>query len=70
MVFAPKYRRKVFYEEKRLEIGAILRELCLMERGGNIEAEVCPDLSYAIVDSAQDKCIRVYGIVQSQANKK
>ena len=28
IVFAPKYRRKVFYEEKRLEIGKILRELC------------------------------------------
>lgn len=28
VVFAPKYRRKVFYEEKRLDIGAILRELC------------------------------------------
>ena len=26
VVFAPKYRRKVFYEEKRLEIGAILRD--------------------------------------------
>ncbi len=25
IVFAPKYRRKVFYEEKRLEIGQILR---------------------------------------------
>ena len=23
IVFAPKYRRKVFYEEKRLEVGAI-----------------------------------------------
>ena len=28
VVFAPKYRRKVFYGEKRLEIGKILRELC------------------------------------------
>jgi len=28
IVFAPKYRRKVFYEEKRLEIGQILRQLC------------------------------------------
>jgi len=28
IVFAPKYRRKVFYGEKRLEIGAILRSLC------------------------------------------
>jgi REP element-mobilizing transposase RayT len=28
IVFAPKYRRKVFYGEKRLEIGVILRSLC------------------------------------------
>ena len=28
IVFAPKYRRKVFYEEKRLEIREILRQLC------------------------------------------
>ena len=27
IVFAPQYRRKVFYGDKRLEIGAILREL-------------------------------------------
>ena len=27
IVFAPKYRRKVFYEEKRAEIREILREL-------------------------------------------
>lgn len=43
VVFAPKYRRKVFYEEKRLEIGAILRELCRWKGVGIIEAEVCPD---------------------------
>ena len=28
IVFAPKYRRKVFFGEKRIEIGAILRSLC------------------------------------------
>ena len=28
IVFAPKYRRKVFYEDKRLEIREILRKLC------------------------------------------
>ena len=28
IVFTPKYRRKIFYEQKRLEIGRILRELC------------------------------------------
>ena len=43
IVFAPKYRRKVFYGEKRLEIGAILRELCRWKGVEIIEAEVCPD---------------------------
>lgn len=43
VVFAPKYRRKVFYGEKRLEIGAILRELCRWKGMEIIEAEVCPD---------------------------
>ena len=43
VVFAPKYRRKVFYEEKRLEIGAILRELCRWKGVEIIESEVCPD---------------------------
>ncbi len=41
VVFAPKYRRKVFYGEKRLEIGAILRELCRWKGVNIIEAEVC-----------------------------
>ena len=28
IVFAPKYRRKVFYGEKRVTVGKILRQLC------------------------------------------
>ena len=43
ILFAPKYRRKVFYADKRLEIGAILRELCKWKGVNVIEAEVCPD---------------------------
>lgn len=40
VVFAPKYRRKEFYGSKRLEIGAILRELCSWKEVNIIEAEV------------------------------
>ena len=43
IVFAPKYRRKVFYGEKRREIGAILRQLCEWKGVEIIEAEVCQD---------------------------
>ena len=43
IVFAPKYRRKVFYQEKRQAIGKILRQLCEWKGVNIIEAEVCPD---------------------------
>ena len=50
IVWAPKYRRKVFYNEKRLEIGAILRELCKWKGVNIIEAEVCPDHIHMLVE--------------------
>ena len=43
VVFAPKYRRKVFYEGKRLEIREILRKLCAWKGVEIIEGEICPD---------------------------
>ena len=50
IVFAPKYRRKVFYEDKRLEVGAILRELCKWKEVTIITAEVCPDHVHMLVE--------------------
>ena len=43
IVFAPKYRRQVFYKQKKYEIGKILRKLCEWKGIEIIEAEVCPD---------------------------
>ena len=43
IVFAPKYRRQVFYKQKRVEIGRILRKLCEWKGVEIIEAEVCPE---------------------------
>lgn len=43
VVFAPKYRRRVFYGGRRSEIGQILRELCKWKGILLLEAEVCPD---------------------------
>ena len=50
VVFAPKYRRKVFYDEKRLEIGAILRELCRWKGINILEAEVCVDHVHMLLE--------------------
>ena len=50
IVFAPKYRRKVFYGEKRREIGAILRALCEWKKIRIIEAEVSPDPVHMLLE--------------------
>ena len=39
IVFAPKYRRKVFFEDRRLEIREILRTLCAWKGVEIIEGE-------------------------------
>ena len=49
IVFATKYRRKIFYGEKRLEIGAILRELCQWKGVEIIEGEICLDHIHLLV---------------------
>ena len=67
VVFAPKYRRKVFYGSKRLEIGAILRELCSWKGVNIIEAEVCPDhRSHATRDSTQIIGVFIHGILKGK----
>lgn len=50
VVFAPKYRRKAFYGSKRLEIGAILIELCNRKGVNIIEAEVCIDHVHMLLE--------------------
>ena len=49
IVFAPKYRRKVFYEDKRLEIREILRKLCEWKGVEIVEGEVSPDHIHMLV---------------------
>lgn len=49
IVFAPKYCRKIFYEEKRLAIRDILRTICGWKGVEIIEGEVCPDYVHLLL---------------------
>ena len=49
IVFAPKYRRKVFFGEKREAIRKILRQLCEWKGVEIHEAEICPDHVHMLV---------------------
>ena len=58
---APKYGRKVFYEEKGREAGKILRQLCEWKGVKIIEAEVCPDPgTYAGRNTAQNGSVELF----------
>ena len=50
IVFAPKYRRKIFYHEKREAVGKILRQLCERKGVKIVKAEVCPDHVHMLVE--------------------
>ena len=49
IVFAPKYRRKVFCGEKRREIGEILSAVQL-EENQDSGSRVCPDHAHMLVE--------------------
>ena len=50
MAFAPKYRRKIFYKENRVELGKILKELCNWKQVKIVEGEVCADHIHMLVE--------------------
>ena len=50
IVFAPKYCRKVFYQEKKAAIGKILRQLWEWKGVKIIEAEACPNHIHLFIE--------------------
>ncbi|MGO5065981.1 IS200/IS605 family transposase [Clostridium sporogenes] len=50
VVFVPKYRRKAFYGTRRLDIGAILRNLYEWKGVNILEAEICIDHVHMLLE--------------------
>jgi putative transposase len=67
IVFAPKYRRMVFYGEKKVGVGKILRQLCEWKGVKIIEAELCPDHIHMLVEiPPKDSSIKFHGIFKRE----
>ena len=49
IVFAPKYRRQVVYNQIKADIGKILRQLCELKKVEIYAAEACPDHIHMLV---------------------
>ena len=60
IVFAPKYRRQVVYNQIKADIGKILRQLCEMKKVEIHAAEACPD---HIQHPIEPKRIAIYGVI-------
>ena len=67
IVFAPKYRRKVFYREKKAAIGKILRQLCEWKGGKNHRGGSVPQ-PYPLVcrDTAENLGVTLYGVSERE----
>lgn len=50
IVYVPKYRRKVFYEEQEVAVGKILRQLCEWKGVEIHQAEICPDHVHMLIN--------------------
>lgn len=69
IVFTPKYRRKIFYGQKRLEIGKILREISDWQGVKIIEAEVCQDHVHMFVEIPPKLSVSKYmGILKGKSS--
>lgn len=65
-MFTPKHRRKVFLEEKRLEVREILRQLCQW-KGGHLSGEIVFIDYQNLVAMTGDIYINTYGLTSEQA---
>lgn len=69
IVFAPKYRRRVFYGEKKEAIGKILRQLCEWKGVNIIEAEACPDHIHMLVEIPPKNAHRIQEYIKHQLDE-
>ena len=68
-MLAPKYRGKVFYQEKKAAIGKILRQLCEWKGVRIIEAEACPEHIHMLVEKPPKMAVSSFmGYLKGKSN--
>ena len=63
IVFTLKYRRKVIYNQYKVDIRDILKQLCSYKGVEIIEGHLMPDRIHMLVSiPPKNKCIIIYGV--------
>ena len=68
IVFTPKYRRKIIYNQYKESIRDILKQLCAYKGVEIIEGHLMPDHIHIYVSkhTAPIQCVAVYGILKGK----
>ena len=67
LVFTPKYRRKIIYNQYRESLGKILRQLCEYKGVEIHEGHLMPDHVHMLVSiPPKNECIQFYGILKGE----
>ena len=63
LVFTPKYRRKIIYNQYRSSLGEIFQRLCSYKDVEIIEGHLMPDDVHMLVSlSTKNKCFKFHGL--------
>ncbi len=63
IVFTPKYRRKIVYNQYKADLRDILKQLCSYKGVEIIEGQLMPDHVHMLVSiPAENQCIEFYGV--------
>ena len=65
IVFAPKYRRKIFYESHRKEIMEIIKELCRWKEVEILEGEMAVDHVHLLLIKSYCHCDSFLNVLHS-----
>lgn len=64
IIFTPKYRRKIVYNQYKTDLRDILKQLCSYKGVEIIEGHLMPDHVHMLV--SKNQCFVVYGIFEGE----
>ena len=67
IVFTPKYRRKIIYNQYRKDLGKILKELCRYKGVEILEGHLMPARTYLGEHTTENSNIQLYGYLKGKS---
>ena len=67
VVFTPKYRRKIIYNQYRTDLREIIRTLCKYKGVEKLEGNMMPDhVHLLLMYTTEDERVKLYGVLERE----